>query len=420
MKTTVHNTFGVLFIVVMISASLYGAGILQFWMYIRKYHSKDPKIVKCLVVAILICDTFQQALLSHAVYTYLGMSDSNRTSLLTHCYQWKPVSSMENPLILPSVVKTVIVQLFFSCAIGTMVQQFYCWRIYKIGKNIWLAGAVSGLSWVSCVLLLVYAVKCVRLTQLSEVITLESWGIASNVVSAATDMAVSIVLVILLHSDGVHIQHGCLEKLCSITWPVLIVFFRATNQHLRCGLYYFYRGLPEHISLVRNHSSTYKEERLISSNFSIFFFLLMGRLYTTSMLVTLNSREYIISSSDHATREQYSLGNVDRPRQTGGHPIAIRIDTMHGIHQVGTLISPSELHITQLIFPGLEVFRTELNRSMSTTHFLSDTVSSFRLVHMYSLHVACTAVYLLFETWVSALHTGCAPPSARRPASYDT
>lgn len=62
------------------------AGMLQFWMYIRKYHTTDPWVVKGLVcpvhdefeiqgscpkvIAVIICDTCQQALLCHAGMSY--------------------------------------------------------------------------------------------------------------------------------------------------------------------------------------------------------------------------------------------------------------------------------------------------------------------------------------------------------------
>ncbi|KAF8185579.1 hypothetical protein K438DRAFT_1973875 [Mycena galopus ATCC 62051] len=181
MESTIHNTFGLLYIAVVLTAILYGVGFLQFWLYIRRYHSQDPIVVKCLVVAVVICDTCQQALLCHAVYVYL-------------------VSSLEDRSILTSVVKSVMAQLFFSCAIGTMVQQFYCWRIYKIGRSWILASVVSVASWTSCAMLLVYSAKAAELSVLSEVITLKTLGIVANTLSAVVDVAISVVLVVLLHS----------------------------------------------------------------------------------------------------------------------------------------------------------------------------------------------------------------------------
>ncbi|KAJ7116018.1 hypothetical protein C8R44DRAFT_880401 [Mycena epipterygia] len=324
METTIDNTYGLLFIAVVISATLYGgarhqfkagididwdldpAGILQFWMYIRKYHSQDSRVVKGLVIVVLICDTCQQTLLCHAVYKYL-------------------VTSIGNPIILPTVVNTLMIQLFFSCAIATLVQQFYCWRIYKIGQSVLLAIAVSMVSWTSCALLIVYSTKAVQLSLLSEVITLKTLSIAANTLSAVADVTISVVLVILLQSA----KTG---------------FKKSTDLINRLMVFTFNTGLPTSICAL---VATICIAAFPNTFLYIFFFLLLGRLYTNSILVTLNSREYIKSASEHASREQYSLENSGRPRQIPTAPprdaITIRIetDTMHDFHPAQDLKSSS-------------------------------------------------------------------------------
>ncbi|KAJ6518798.1 hypothetical protein C8R45DRAFT_949252 [Mycena sanguinolenta] len=286
--TSIDNTYGLLFLAIVVSTALYGAGILQFWMYIRKYNLKDPWVVKFLVVAVLICDTVQQGMLCHAVYTYL-------------------VTSISDPPILPSVVNTLMIELFFSCAISTLVQQFYCWRIYKISKSVFLAVAVSLVSWTSCVTLLIYAAKAVQLNLLSEVITLKKWSIAANSLSAVTDITISVVLVIILHT----VKTG---------------FKRSTDLVNRLMVFTFNTGLPTSIcALVATICVAAFSETFLY----IFFFLLLGRLYTNSILVTLNSREYIKSSSDHHSQEQYSLdsGRARGQQMPARDAITIRIDT---------------------------------------------------------------------------------------------
>ncbi|KAJ6581500.1 hypothetical protein B0H19DRAFT_1115533 [Mycena capillaripes] len=288
---TIDNTYGLLFIAVIVSSTLYGTGILQFWMYIRKYHSQDPIIVKSLVIAVLICDTCQQALLCHAVYKYL-------------------VASIADPTILPTVVNTLMVELFFSCAIATLVQQFYCWRIYKIGKSIILALAVSLVSWTSCVTLLIYSSKAVRLSLFGEVISLQKLSIAANTLSAAADITISVVLVILLHTA----KTG---------------FKRSTDLINRLMVFTFNTGLPTSVCAL---VATICVAAFPSTFLYIFFFLMLGRFYTNSILVTLNSREYIKSSSENASREQYSLENSHsraRIPQAASQrdAITIRIDT---------------------------------------------------------------------------------------------
>ncbi|KAJ7623194.1 hypothetical protein FB45DRAFT_98095 [Roridomyces roridus] len=298
---TIDNTYGLLYVAVVVSTALYGVGAMQFWLYIRKYHLKDTLLIKCLVIAILVCDTCQQVLLIHSVYKYL-------------------VGGISDPAILPSVVETLMVQLFFSCAIATMVQQFYCWRIYKIGQNIFLALAVSAVSWTSCVVLMIYAARAVRFKQLGQLTTLQTLSIVSNTLSAAADVTVSVVLVILLQVS----KTG---------------FKRSTDLINRLMIFTFNTGLPTSMAAL---AATICVAAFPNTFLYIFFFLLLGRFYTNSILVTLNSREYIKSTSDPASQEHYSLENSGRPRPpqagtlNGGQRDAITIrietDTMHDYH----------------------------------------------------------------------------------------
>ncbi|KAJ7187051.1 hypothetical protein C8R46DRAFT_1184793 [Mycena filopes] len=274
MEATIDNTYGLLFISVLVSSSLYGAGVLQFWMYIRKYHSKDHLLVKSLVVAVLICDTCQQALLCHAA------------------------------------LSTLMIELFFSCAIATLVQQFYCYRIYRIGNSLLLVAAVSMVSWASCVSLLIYSVKAVRLSFLADVITLKSLSIVANTLSAVADVTISVVLVLLLHTA----KTG---------------FKRSTDMINRLIVFTFNTGLPTSVCAL---VATICIAAFPNTFLYIFFFLLLGRLYTNSLLVTLNSREYIKSASQAARHDHFSLDTsrantgrgLSRPQRDA---ITVRIET---------------------------------------------------------------------------------------------
>ncbi|KAJ7238182.1 hypothetical protein C8J57DRAFT_1478697 [Mycena rebaudengoi] len=202
MKADVDNVYGMLLTAGFVSTCLYGVGILQFWMYIRKYYRKDSMIVKSLVITVLVCDTVQQTLMCHGIYTFL-------------------VSSIADPVILTILVKTMMVEVFFSGAIATLVQQsenpfrFYCWRIYKLSSSILLAGAVVRIFLFSCfgvlverenpLVVSVWATKALKLKLLAEMITLKSgltglqtFSMAANSLSAATDVMISVVLVLLL------------------------------------------------------------------------------------------------------------------------------------------------------------------------------------------------------------------------------
>ncbi|KAF7309782.1 hypothetical protein MIND_00350100 [Mycena indigotica] len=257
--STIDNTYGVLYVAVVISAALYGTGMLQFWMYIRKYHSRDSFSLQAVVVAVIICDTVQEALICHGVYKYL-------------------VTSIANPPVLTSVVDTLMIEIFFSCAIATLVQQFYCWRIWRIGRNVILTGAVS-----------------------------MQWAIAASSLTAGADVVISITLVVLLHAS----KTG---------------FKASTDLINRLMIFSFNTGLPTSFCALM---ATICVTALPNTCLYILFFLLLGRFYTNSLLVTLNSRGYIRSPRDTTSKEQYSLESSGRgraPIRSRDH-ITVRIDT---------------------------------------------------------------------------------------------
>ncbi|CAK5274025.1 unnamed protein product [Mycena citricolor] len=280
------NTFGMLFVAVAVSSALYGAGILQFWMYIRKYHKKDPLLVKGVVIAVQILDTVQQVLVCHAGNRFPGCSERALTTSIVYRYL---VSSMMDPTILGSSVKSLTVELIFSCAITTLVQH-----------------------WTSCVVLMIYAVKAVKTKLITDIIKLKNLSIAANTLSAAADITISVVLVLLLHVA----KTG---------------FKRSTDLINRLMIFSFNTGLPTSICAL---VATICVAAFSNTFLYIFFFLLLGRLYTNSILVTLNSREYIKSTSDNHSDEQYSLENnsvrarLPPSAATNTHdPITIRIET---------------------------------------------------------------------------------------------
>ncbi|KAJ7144448.1 hypothetical protein C8R44DRAFT_144535 [Mycena epipterygia] len=287
MESTVDNVFGVMLIAVVLSAVLYGAGFVQFWMYIRKYHSTDPSTIKYLVIAVLICDTCQQGLITHLIYRTL-------------------VSSIADPSILKSAVSTGVYQLYFGGAVATMVQQFFCWRIYKVGKSVILPGAVSFVSWTALVLLYFTAAKYGSASLLANP-SLQVLAIVTNSLSAGVDVTISVTLVYLLQSS----KTG---------------FTKATTDLInRLIIFTFTTGLPTTVFALL---SAICIGAFPKTQLYLFFYMIVGRLYTNSLLVTLNSREFIKFGSQNASGEQYSLERSGMPQwQRERETIAVRIDT---------------------------------------------------------------------------------------------
>ncbi|KAJ6620713.1 hypothetical protein B0H10DRAFT_2020188 [Mycena sp. CBHHK59/15] len=119
----------------------------------------------------------------------------------------------------------------------------------------------------------------------AEVITLKKLSIAANTLSAITDIVISVVLIYLLHSS----KTG---------------FRRTTDLMNRLIVFTFNTGLPTSFSALL---ATISIAIWPNTFLYIFFFLLLGRLYTNSILVTLNCREYIREANNKATQDSYTV-----------------------------------------------------------------------------------------------------------------
>ncbi|EPQ58585.1 hypothetical protein GLOTRDRAFT_127082 [Gloeophyllum trabeum ATCC 11539] len=150
MATNLDSTLGVLYISTLVSATLYGVGCTQIWFYFRKYRIKDPWWVQTLVGLLSVFDTCQQAVLSGTAYTHIEQTLIRlKNCFLAACVYRYLVTFHDTAAIRVVLVKTLIIEIFFSNFIAIFVQQFYCWRIYKLSNNIALAGFLTCVAWAS-------------------------------------------------------------------------------------------------------------------------------------------------------------------------------------------------------------------------------------------------------------------------------
>ncbi|KAL0575445.1 hypothetical protein V5O48_006536 [Marasmius crinis-equi] len=299
-EPTIDNTLGLLFNVAIITAALWGAGTLQGWMYFRKYNKTDPLTTRLLIAFIMLADTIQEAMICEAVYKYA-------------------VTMHNDPLAMTHMVKTILIELFFAGAIGFAVQQFYCYRIYLLSnRNVWLAGGVSLLSFVSLGLIIGYTIVTLQYNNLGELVKQADWATALNVMSAATDIGITVAMISCLHGK----KTG---------------FKKSTDIINRMIIFTFNTGI---LTSLLSIADVIALNTMPNTFIYMGFFLIRDRFYTNSILVTLNSRRYIkgggVASSNEAEtislgKFQTQSGGVSRPRhyEEGGVEIRIEKSTLH-------------------------------------------------------------------------------------------
>ncbi|KAG7094380.1 hypothetical protein E1B28_007980 [Marasmius oreades] len=304
--TTIDNTLGLLFNVAIITAALWGAGSLQGWFYFRKYNSRDPIGTRLLIAFIMVADTVQEAMICEAVYKYA-------------------VSMHGDPAAMTHMVKTILIELFFAGAIGFAVQQFYIYRIFRLSNNnYYIAGIVSLLSFVSLALLWGYAIVTLGYSSLGELIRQQDWATALNVMSAVTDLAITVAMIWCLQGK----KTG---------------FRKSTDIINRMIIFTFNTGI---VTTVLSIADVITLNTMPETFVYMGFFLIRDRFYTNSILVTLNSREYIKGSAVSTEHETISLGKFSQtssngrsraPQETHTRDIAIRIEksTCHDTGAIG-------------------------------------------------------------------------------------
>ncbi|KAF4569431.1 hypothetical protein EYR40_008412 [Pleurotus pulmonarius] len=326
----IDNTFGAAFVGVIVAAVLHGVSCAQAWYYFT--HQNDKWFVKTLVSLVILFDTIHQILISHTVYTYL-------------------VTNYNNPDQLQLLVWSVLVEVLFNVRIFSLAgfqKTDFVAGIYRIlsskfpsteglaaersehlvdgasGKwaplysvsaaNVIQAflvlsefGCVLAFAALSCVLLISNFIHysslqsishSLRFTTYMELATLKELSITVNALGAAGDVVIAFSLCVLLHRSRTGFQRSdsMINKLIAVA-PTTFLY--------------------------------------------IAFFFCLGRLYSNSLLATLNARKMIRaasggvqSTSDHnnisfreipATKSLKSIARLHkRPTQTN---ISIMIDT---------------------------------------------------------------------------------------------
>ncbi|KAF8882786.1 hypothetical protein CPB85DRAFT_1459962 [Mucidula mucida] len=292
---TLDNTLGVLYDASLISSALYGAGCLQAWFYFRKYCKRDSWPIRSVVAFILICDTVQMCLLSTSVYKYT-------------------VTNHGDDAALNVIERSLMVELFFSGGIAIATQMFYAWRILALSSNWVLTIAVALLGWTSFVALYVYTIIILHEYKfMADINSQLPLSMTLNACGAACDVAITVGIIFYLERSKTGFQ-------------------KSTDMINRLIVFTFNTGIPTTLCQI---TALITQLTLPNTSVYIFFYLLMGRFYTNSILVTLNSREYIRAAGrSETTFNDISLvafghGTASRAlsRTRSLQEISIRIDT---------------------------------------------------------------------------------------------
>ncbi|KIK55627.1 hypothetical protein GYMLUDRAFT_833171 [Collybiopsis luxurians FD-317 M1] len=288
------NTMGAMLLGILVSAILYGISLVQAYYYFNRYR-QDKWYMKSLVGATILLDTVHLSFIIHTIYHYL----------ITQYYDNEQLNIM---------IWSVLAEAIPTGVTGGLVQTFYTLRVWRLSKRnyilavfimiIVLAQTACGTAWV---------IISLQLSTFQELLGITGLTISINALSTTADVTIACSLCYLLLKSKTGFKHSdtMINK--------LIIFVVNT-------------GLATSVCAVASLIC------LIASPRSLLyapFYFCIGRLYTNSLLATLNARKGIRNGSEESTDHMMvSLSQVSRDQtaitssKVSRTPnIAIRIDT---------------------------------------------------------------------------------------------
>ncbi|KAH6888956.1 hypothetical protein BKA70DRAFT_1442805 [Coprinopsis sp. MPI-PUGE-AT-0042] len=247
-STSIHNKAGPLLVGVIVATLLYGTSCAQT-LYYYSHYRRDPISIKAVVLAIWALDTIHQALICHAVYTY---------SIINYD--------------LHKLIWSVLLEVVFNGLVGITVQGFFTWQIWKLSeKNVLLAAVISLLIVVELVCSVVFTVQSLKLGTWDDLTALKGLSMSVTILGVVGDVAISGTMFYLLYRSKVGLKSlesmirrlilltastGFLTSICTIGSLVSILAWGQTFIYVA-------------------------------------FYFCLGRLYSNSLLASLNVRDTI-------------------------------------------------------------------------------------------------------------------------------
>jgi len=292
-RIVIDNTFGAVLVGVIACAALWGVSCAQTWYYFHRYPN-DLWYIKLLVVVTMIFDTVHQILITHIVYFYL-------------------VTSYAYPQALGNLIWSFTVQVVFNGVIDLLVQGFLTYRVYLLShKNRLLTAAFASLVLGLFSIQMVYTILSHRLVEVVQLDRLKPLSVSVDIMAAILDLLLAVTLCYLLHKSRTGFEktdHAINRVMLFIVNTGLMTSICATTALITF--------------LVWQKALIYAA-----------FYFLGGRLYTNSLLATLNSRRVShVTDASMISLGAVAASNAVETRRASRNNITVKVDTTNDIYR---------------------------------------------------------------------------------------
>ncbi|KAI6158168.1 hypothetical protein BKA82DRAFT_4067897 [Pisolithus tinctorius] len=267
----IPGDFGATLIGGLVSAMLYGITTLQTYVYYMHY-SEDSFTMKFVVAAVWILDTLHTSSVCHILYYYLITNYGNLLSL-EHVVWSFPTSFLANLLVI------MIVQCFFAHKIYTLCRTRMKWLVVIPILVLVLAHFGFGMEMIVLLFLDASSSSSQNLY----------YSLSSFVATILPDVLITVSLCILLYEGGSYSVFPRTKRLLN----TLIIY--AVNRCLLILLV----ALAESVATIK-----------LQNTWSTALDFTMGKLYSNSLLASLNTRQYLRSQELGTTQSDERVDAV--------------------------------------------------------------------------------------------------------------
>ncbi|KAF9059048.1 hypothetical protein BDP27DRAFT_528006 [Rhodocollybia butyracea] len=283
---------GAMLLGIIVSAILYGITLVQALYYYNRYRT-DAWYMKSLVAATIVLDTLHMGFVIHTIYFYL----------ITKYYDNEQLNFM---------IWSVLAEAIPTGVTGALVQTFYTIRVWRLSKRNYVLATLimlfvlgqtgCGVAWV---------IISLQLSTYEQLLGISGLTLSINALSTAADVIIAASLCYLLARSRTGFKH-------SDTMINNLILF-GVNTGLSTSLC----ATASLIALIASRNTLLYAP----------FYFCIGRLYSNSLLATLNGRHHIRAKVDDTDHMMISLSEASREgtnsssKNQRAQNIAIRIDT---------------------------------------------------------------------------------------------
>ncbi|KAH9179243.1 hypothetical protein EDB89DRAFT_2239062 [Lactarius sanguifluus] len=289
----IRNTYGCIFIGLIVSVMLFGITTLQTWIYYWQYGNRDQKALKLFIAVIFLLDALHTTLCICSVYWYLVLNFGN-VEILDTSFWFNSTSTRSSIIWFNSTMpdEFTLVSIIILNWNSKLQPGFL-----SVGGSIVIPIIIVIFGTASFALGLVFTITVTTLkwSRYASIISITNIGLGSAVV---TDILIAVSMCWFLY----HKRTG---------------FARTDSVIMTLMTYSVHTGL---LTSVLTCAVLISFAIAPSTMYSDMLFWPMSKLYANSLLAMLNSRDYVRgrSSTDNEPENAFDLSSIRIEQRSEG------------------------------------------------------------------------------------------------------